>query len=193
MGEKEYQVGSEQSGQGYVSSAYTFILNYKPADNLVRAMEEITTVDVPPQQVVGITRTGTYRLIPELLQEIYGFIVAHSLTITGMPTFICHETSPEAVMAANEQGTAVVEVAWPVSGAVRGSGGITAYELPGGKMVRTMHRGPYETCEPTYLALFAFIADRELRIAGPIREIYPNNPHEVAPEDILMEIMVPVL
>jgi len=193
VGEHGYQVGSEQSGQGYVSSAYALILKYKPADNPVTVMEEITLIEVPPQQVVGITRTGTYRLIPELLQEIYGFILAHSLTITGMPTFICHETSPEAVMEANEKGTAIVEVAWPVSGTVRESGGITAYELPGGKMVRTMHRGPYETCEPTYLALFAWIADQELRIAGPIREIYPNNPHEVAPEDILMEIMVPVL
>lgn len=193
MGEHGYQVGSEQSGQGYVSSAYALILKYKPADGLVTAMEEITIIEVAPQEVVGITRTGTYRLIPELLQEIYGFILAHSLTITGMPTFICHETSPEAVMVANEKGTAIVEVAWPISGTVRGSGGITAYELPGGKMVRTMHRGPYETCEPTYLALFAFIADRNLRIAGPIREIYPNNPHEVAPADILMEIMVPVL
>ena len=38
-------------------------------------MEEITTIEVPPQQVIGITRTGTYQLIPE--QSTAAIIVHH--------------------------------------------------------------------------------------------------------------------
>jgi AraC family transcriptional regulator len=76
------------------------------------------------------------------------------------------------VRGANEKRTAIVEVAWPVSGTVKGSGEIRVYELQGGKMVRTLHRGPYETCESTYLTLFSWIEERHLLIAGPIREIY---------------------
>jgi len=155
-------------------------------------MEEITLIEVPPQQVMGITKTGTYLLIPELLLKVYEFIVEKKITIAGMPTFVCHETSPDAVREAQEKGTAIVEVAWPVSGTVKGSGEIRVYELPGGKMVRTLHRGPYETCESTYLALFSWIEERHLQIAGPIREIYPNDPREVKPEEIITEIMVPV-
>ncbi|MDD1707608.1 MAG: GyrI-like domain-containing protein [Methanoregulaceae archaeon] len=155
-------------------------------------MDEITIIDVPSQQVVGIQKTGTYLLIPELLMKLYEFIVEKKLTITGMPTFLCHETSPECVKEANEKGTANVEVVWPISGTVQGSGAIRVYELPGGRMVRAVHRGPYETCESTYLSLFSWIESHHLRIAGPIREMYPNDPREVKPEEILTEILVPV-
>jgi effector-binding domain-containing protein len=155
-------------------------------------MEDIAIVEMPPQQVVGINKTGRYTLIPELLMQLAGYIIEKKIAFAGMPTFICHETSPECVKEANENETALVEVVWPVAGTVTGSGDIRVYTLPGGKMVRTVHRGPYETCEPTYLALFAWIENHRLEIAGPIREIYPNDPREVKPEEILTEILVPV-
>jgi AraC family transcriptional regulator len=63
---------------------------------------------------------------------------------------------------------------------------------PGREDGRTLHRGPYETCESPYLALFSWMEERYLQVAGPIREIYPNNPREVRPEEIVTEIMVPV-
>ena len=155
-------------------------------------MEEIAIVDVPAQQVVGIRKTGRYTLIPGLLMQLAGYIIENRIAFAGPPAFICHETSPECVKEANENGTAIVEVVWPVAGTVTGSGDIQVSTLPGGKMVRTVHRGPYETCEPTYLALFSWIENHQLQIAGPIREIYPNDPREVKPEEILTEILVPV-
>jgi len=155
-------------------------------------MEDITIVEVPPQQVVGIRKTGSYTLIPELLMQLAGYIMENKIAFAGMPTSIYHETSPECVKEANEKGTALVEVVWPVAGMVSGSGNIEVYTLPGGKMVRTVHKGPYETCEPTYLALFSWIEKQNLQISGPVREIYPNDPREVKPEEILTEILVPV-
>jgi effector-binding domain-containing protein len=155
-------------------------------------MEEITVIEVPTRQVVGIKKRGSYHLIPELLMQLAGYIIEKKITFAGMPMFICHETSPECVKEANENGTALVEVVWPVAGTVTGSGVIEVYPLPGGKMVRTVHKGPYETCESTYLALFSWIEHHHLQIAGPIREIYPNDPREVKPEEILTEILVPI-
>jgi AraC family transcriptional regulator len=109
-----------------------------------------------------------------------------------MLTFVCHEASPDAVREANEKGTAIVEVAWPVFGTVKGGGEIKINELPGGRMVQTLHRGPSETCETTYLALFSWMEEHHLQVAGSIREIYPNNPREARPEEIVIGIMVPV-
>ncbi|OPX62008.1 MULTISPECIES: GyrI-like domain-containing protein [unclassified Methanoregula] len=54
------------------------------------------------------------------------------------------------------------------------------------------HKGPYETCESTYLELFASIEKQSLTICGPIREAYPNDPRTVPPEEIITEIFVPV-
>jgi len=142
--------------------------------------------------VAGIKKTGNYTLIPQLLIQLAGYIMENKIAFAGMPTFVCHETSPECVKEAHEKGTALVEVVWPVVGKVSGSGDIKVYTLPGGKMVRTVHKGPYETCEPTYLALFSWIEQHHFRISGPIREIYPNDPREVKSEDIITEILVPI-
>ena len=152
----------------------------------------ITVVDVPPVDVLGTELTGTYALIPELLVKVVNFMMERNIPITAPPLFLCHECSPEAVREANAQGTARVEIAWPVTGDANGSGEIRRYTLPGGKMVHVTHKGPYETCEPTYLAAFGWIAKKGLTINGPVREIYPNDPAEVPPEEILTEIYIPV-
>ena len=158
----------------------------------MNSLEDIAIVEVASLQVIGIKKTGTYTLIPELLMKVYGYIVKKKMAIAGPPIFICHEISPEAVMDANEKGTAQVEVAWPVSGTIKGTKEMKVYELPGGKMVHTIHYGPYDTCETTYLKLFAWIKEKGLRISGPIREAYPNDPRQVAPDKIMTEIFVPV-
>jgi len=155
-------------------------------------MDEITIVDLPSQKVLGITKKGRYTLIPELLMKVYEYAVAKKIAIAGAPVFLCHETSPEAVKEANEKGTAAIGIAWPVAGEAKGNRTIKAYELPGGKMARIVHRGPYETCEPTYLKLFAWIGEKGLTITGPIREVYLNDPRMVKPEEIATEIYVPV-
>lgn len=152
----------------------------------------ITIVDVQPIEVLGTEKTGQYALIPELLMKVVNYMMENNIPITAPPLFICHETSPECVKEANENGTARVEVAWPVTVPSSGSGDIRRYTLPGGRMVRTVHKGPYESCEPTYLAALAWIEKNGLSITGPIREIYPNDPREVPPEEILTEIYIPV-
>jgi effector-binding domain-containing protein len=153
---------------------------------------EIAVVEVPPMEVLGTEKTGPYSLIPELLQKVVNFMMENNLPITAPPLFICHEASPESVKEANEKGTARVEIAWPVTVPSDGRGDIRRYTLPGGRMVHAVHKGPYETCEPTYLRVFAWIAGQGLTINGPIREVYPNDPREVPPEEILTGIYIPV-
>ena len=155
-------------------------------------MTAVTLENVPEINVLGISRTGPYTIIPELLMEVWNYISERKIAVSGPPLFLCRECSPDAVKEAQEKGNAVVEVAWPVSGRVRGNDSIRAYTLPGGTMAHAIHKGPYESCEPTYLDLFQWIQERGLSIGGPIREVYPNDPREVPPEEILMEIFVPV-
>jgi AraC family transcriptional regulator len=155
-------------------------------------MDEITLLTIPEQHVLGMRRRGHYRMIPELLVAIITHATEQGIAVTGPPVFVCHEITPEAVMAAERAGTADVEVAWPVAGVVKGAGKIRPYTLPAGKMARILHHGPYEACEPTYRRLFAWIAGKGLRITGPVREMYLNDPREVPPDQILTEIQAPV-
>lgn len=182
-------VSDKQHFHGSLTSDHLYL---PCEDCVISVMMEIALVEVPPMNVLGTKKTGTYALIPELLMKVFFYILEKKATVSGPPLFLCHETSPAAVQEANEKGTAVVEVAWPVNEPVKGTNEITAYVLPGGRMGHVVHTGPYETCEPTYLALFAWIEAKGLTICGPIREAYPNDPREVPPEEIITDIYVPV-
>ena len=69
---------------------------------------------------------------------------------------------------------------------------LVCYEMPGGKMAKTVHKGPYEDCGTTYEQLFTWLAQNHVKVTGPTREVYLNDPNEVSPEDILTEIYVPI-
>lgn len=160
-------------------------------------MTDITITDVPTQTVLGMRHRGFYQeQIPAMIMELFSYVEEKSIVIAGMPIFICHETSPEEAMRAAEEGNADIEVAIPVKVPVAitkdGPDDITLYDLPGGTMVKVVHKGPYGTAETTYNEIFAWMAKRGKEVTGPIREVYINDPAEVPEEDILTEIYVPV-
>jgi AraC family transcriptional regulator len=154
--------------------------------------QQITTIELSPQLVLGITQTGKYEIIPGLIGQLCGYAAQNKIGMIGAPLFLCHETSEQDALRANEEGSAVVEIAIPIKEKVSDAGEIRCYELPGGQMAKIMHYGPYDQCKPTYDKLFIWIAENGKTITGPIREIYLNDPREVKPEEILTEICVPI-
>ncbi len=155
-------------------------------------MDDIEIVELPAQAVLGLRRRGPYTQIPEMLMEVFAVIMEKGAIPAGPPVFVCRETSVAEVEQATAAGDADLEVAFPVANRVKPVGDVANYELPGGRFAKVLHRGPYERCTATYERLFAWIADRGLAITGPIREYYLNDPSEVAPEEILTEILAPV-
>ena len=160
-------------------------------------MRGVTITEIAPQTVLGIRRRGYYQeQIPKQVMELFQYVEQEKIEIAGMPVFVCHETSVEEAMQAAEEGNADIEVAVPVAAPVTITGespdDISWYEPPGETMVKAIHKGPCETCETTYNEVFAWIEAHGKEITGPIREIYLNDPEEVAEENILTEMYVPV-
>jgi effector-binding domain-containing protein len=154
-------------------------------------MSEVVISDVTPQLVVGMRKRGTYAQIRPMTLVLRDYITAAGAEIVGPPAFICHE-NPKNVVKANLLHNADVEVAIPVSKRIEDVEEITCYELPGGQMARIVHKGPYEQSAQAYKKLFAWIAENHKKIAGPIREVYLNDPQSVSPKDLLTEIYAPV-
>lgn len=155
-------------------------------------MDEITIVNIKPQLVAGITKTGSYKLIAELLPKLYGYAVSKGAQFSGPSVFLCHEVTVEKVMEADKNGTANVEVAAPIASNIPETNEIKCYTLPGGSMAKTIHKGPYEECGPTYEKLYKWIEEQGKKISGPVREVYLNDPNEVQKEEILTEIYAPI-
>lgn len=157
-------------------------------------MSEITVVELSPQKVLGMRRRGAYREIPVMFPKIFEFIFSKNIQIAGYPIFLCHEITFEEVEKADKEENADIEVAVPVAGVIEylDNEEIQLYELPGGKMAKIIHKGPYEECVPTYEKLYSWIAEQGKTIVGPVREVYFNDPREVPPEEILTEIYAPI-
>ena len=154
-------------------------------------MENIKIIDLEPQLVIGTRKKGYYREIGEILPKIYEYASKKGAVFSGMPIFICHE-SPEEMEEANKTGNADIEIAVPIENKIEETDEMQCYILPGGKMAKIIHKGPYEACEVTYNELFAWIEKNNKSITGPIREVYINDPREVGTENTITEIYAPI-
>jgi len=156
-------------------------------------MHEVTLVEVPAQLVLGVQRRGHYSEIPVAFGEIVQYAMSHGAQLVGMPVAVMHELCKESGEKADKEGTAVIDVAFPIARPVEGSESIKCYELPGGTMAKIVHKGPYEACETAYNALYEWVTANGYMISDPTREAYLNDPRTVKPEGLLTEIYAPVV
>jgi len=154
-------------------------------------MSEVSIVELKPQLVLGLKRTGYYKEIAEMIPKLCMYADSVGAKIIGAPIFVCHETAEQA-MEAQKNGNAKLEVCIPVSKRIDEKEGMHCYELGGGTFAKTVHKGPYEECGPCYEKMFKWIASQGKKVVGPTREYYVNDPREVKPEEILTEIYAPI-
>lgn len=141
--------------------------------------------ELPAVQVASGRDRGPYAKIGELFGKLIGFVNAHRLTVTGPGIFIHHdpEYRPE---------DADLEVCLPVAGEASGGGRVSIKELPACRAVCLLHVGPYDQVGPTYAGILQYIAEKQLIITGPSREVYLVGPLGVPPEKYVTEVQFPV-
>jgi len=153
---------------------------------------EVTIVNVQPQTVIGVRKRGRYEEIATMLVGLYMFAMGRGIEIAGPPVFVCHEATPEDVKKVAEEGDADIEVALPVSLEAEGCDSVKRYELPGGRMAKIVHKGPYQESLSAYEKLYAWLGEQGKKPTGPVREVYVNDPRDIPPEEILTEIYAPI-
>lgn len=155
-------------------------------------MNEISIVEEKPMLVAGMRQRGHYKEIAKMLPDLFEYAMGQRAIIMGPPLFLWHENSVEDAQRADDSGNADMEVCVPIAKKIPESEKVKCYELPGGTMAKIIHKGPYEECGPTYERLFLWLEENGLKLSGPIREAYLNDPREVAPQEILTFIFAPI-
>jgi AraC family transcriptional regulator len=155
-------------------------------------MTHIAIVDVLTRKVVGLRRRGGYEQIGPMIGEMVEFARIRGIRIIGPPVLIHHEAMPEDGPRAGETGTADIEVAFPIAGDAVGEGDISVYDLPGGTMARNIYMGAYPGIGDAYKQIFAWLAANGKRVAGPMREVYVNDPGDTPQEDLITWIYAPI-
>jgi effector-binding domain-containing protein len=65
-------------------------------------------------------------------------------------------------------------------------------ELPGMQALCALHKGPYPLVGEAYERITAYAAAHGMKLCGPPRELYLNDPAEVPESELLTEVQFPL-
>ncbi len=118
--------------------------------------------------------------------EVMSVVAATGATPAGPPMVLYHD-----VIDGEQAGE--IEVAVPVADRVTPpeGGPVSCRVVDGGPAATTTHRGPYSDVESAYHVLADWIAEHGHAPLLPTRELYLNDPGEVAEGDQLTEVQWP--
>lgn len=141
-----------------------------------------------PQDAVSVRGVVSYEELTDFFSEAFAeaarAAAQEGAEITGPPFGFYPEMPTDRV---------TVEAGFPVSRSVSATGRAHPLVLPGGKVVRAMHVGPYDTLEESYDALRAWVAEQGVRVAIPMWECYLSDPEsEPDPEQWRTQIFWPL-
>jgi AraC family transcriptional regulator len=169
-----------KSGVHYRIGSLTF-MGDKTMEATIETMSEMT--------VAALRHLGPYNRINETFARL-GPLAAPLMGVAGVKMIAIYHDDPESTPAAELRSDAglVVPTGTPIPA------GLTSQTIAGGRYVKTIHRGPYETLGDTWANLMGgWIPKHDLRIArGTSYEIYRNDPSNAKPEDLITEIYVPL-
>jgi len=91
------------------------------------------------------------------------------------------------------ENDADMEPSFPVKPAAKESSEISIRELPGGRCVALLHRGPYDELGRSYEKVFSYIEEKGYKTLLPSREVYLKGPGMIFqgnPKKYLTEIQI---
>ena len=149
---------------------------------------QIEIKDIERKKVAYVSVTGSYDQIPEILEEVVGYVIKENLQITE-PPYGVYMNSPMDVPPEKLQ----YEMGIAFIGDANGEGKVEIKEISTHQAVSTVYKGPYGQAAQIYQALIKYAEDNGYNISGPVKEIYLNNPMEVSEDELLTEVQFPVM
>ncbi len=148
---------------------------------------EIRTM--PARKMIGLSHRGAYMEIGKRFEEMGAMFTARNLWQNCGPVLGVYFDDPAAVAESELRSFAGAE--W------RGDElpeGFDQAEIPAGRVAVLTYKGPYAMLKSGYDALYGawLPTSGETPAHSPCYEIYLNDPRQVAPEELLTEICLPL-
>jgi effector-binding domain-containing protein len=146
---------------------------------------EVDERRVEPMLVAGIRMTGRYNQIGQGLAKLYKQVGRYA---AGKPLCLYYDCE-------YREEDANFEPCVPLRQNVAATNGISVRELPGGRAVTLIHRGPYEELGRSYARALKYAKDRGYEVTLPTREVYLKGPGMIFrgnPKKYLTEIQLPI-
>jgi len=150
--------------------------------------QDFKIVEMKSQNAMAIKEEVANREIPKKMGDIFcklmTFIQKNRVQVAGPPFTLYHSWSDTKT---------VMEVGFPVAAPAKGEGRIKPMALPGGKIIVGTHMGPYDRLHETYRKMMEWAAEKELKPAGRMWEVYLTDPEkEKDPAKFVTQLFWPV-
>ena len=139
---------------------------------------------LPPMLIAGVRMRGRYSECGKGFSKIG----------RGMGRYIAGKCFLLHYDSEYKEDDAEFEACFPVRQAKQVDG-IAVRELPGGKCVSLVHKGPYEQLSGSYAKVLKYVKDKGYQVVMPTREVYLKGPGMIFkgnPKNYLTEIQIPV-
>lgn len=141
-------------------------------------------VEIEPQEAIAVRGDVPFGELPAFFERAFheaaGAAGECGVEIVGPPFGFYPEMPTETV---------AVEAGFPVSATATPDGPTHRLVLPGGRVVRATHIGPFDTMGETYEQLSSWMAERGLQPAVGMWESYLSDP-EIEPDPARWQTMV---
>jgi effector-binding domain-containing protein len=144
-------------------------------------------IDRSVQPVLSVRTNVSIESLPDAMGKAYGDIMRYLGELGEYPA-----GAPFAAYYNMDMQNLDVEIGFPVSRELPGKSQIQAGEIPGGSAATCIYTGPYKDCAPAYKALSAWIKENGYEASGVAYEFYLNDPGQVPPEELQMQILFPL-
>lgn len=144
----------------------------------------IEMVETQAQPTLVLRAVTPVTELPKLLGKAFMDIVTHIMELGEQPV------GPAFVGYFNmDMERLELEIGFPVSKPLPGKGDIEASQIPAGKQVTCMYKGPYMGMPPAYEEIKQWIKDNGYKAIGTVYEYYYNSPEEVPESELLTKIV----
>ena len=134
-------------------------------------MDECRLVELDARDTAVVRATVPLSELPAFFAQAYPAVLTVLATQGVEPT-----GPPFAWYAGPPTGEVVLEAGFAVPHRIEPSGEVVASTLPAGRVVRTVHVGPYGTMSATYDRMRAWILEHRLIPTMPMWEVYLTDP-----------------
>lgn len=138
------------------------------------------------QPAMSIRRRTRLENLPQVIGQSYKAIMAYLSEKGAHPA-----GAPYTAYFNLDMQDLDIEIGFPVTRTLPPKDDIVPSEIPAGKQISCIYKGPYSEMEAVYEALNQYAAEQGLTLAGTSYEFYFNGP-ETPEEELLTKIMLPV-
>ena len=149
---------------------------------------KIELLEQSAQPVLSIRTRTTVGNLPQVLGNAYGAIMLYLGELNEHPS-----GAPFVAYYNMDMQNLDLEIGFPVSGILPGKNEIKPNEIPAGKQVSCLHKGPYHQIEPAYHALMQWVAENGYTATGTAYEFYLNEPGKTPESELLTKIVFPLI